>query len=253
MKPAATGRIFFWRGGSLWIGLAGEPAGLHRHHAVQVTLPFPGDRVRFQDDTGRWVDYTAALVVADHPHAFEARGQRVAQVFVDPESRDGRLLQRRHRGEGIVALSTTPLAGRIADLAAAYDNQASEAALVALARATVETLSGAGPGHEGAPDPRITRALELIREGLGDKVSLTAVAAAVHLSPDRFRHLFVQETGVGLRPYLLWLRLELALAAYVAGRTLTEAAYVGGFADSAHFSRTFRSMFGITPASVRPE
>ncbi len=253
MKPAATGRILFWRGGSLWIGLAGEPAGLHRHHAVQVTLPFPGDRVRFQDEAGRWVDYTAALVVADHPHVFEARGQRVAQIFVDPESRDGRLLQKRHRDAGIVALSSEPLAGRIAGLAAAYGNHASDGELVALARATITTLSGADPAQEGALDSRIVRALALIRERLGDKVSLTDVAAAVHLSPDRFRHLFVQETGVGLRPYLQWLRLELSLAAYVAGRSLTEAAYIGGFADSAHFSRTFKSMFGITPASVRPE
>ena len=92
MKPSATGRILFWRGGSLWIGLAGEPSGWHSHHAVQLTLPFPECRVRFQEPEGRWVDYTAALVVADHPHAFEARGQRVAQIFVDPESRDGRLM-----------------------------------------------------------------------------------------------------------------------------------------------------------------
>ena len=253
MKPSATGRILFWRGGSLWIGLAGEPSGLHAHHAVQVTLPFPGDRVRFQDPAGRWVDYTAALVVADHPHVFEARGQRVAQLFVDPESRDGRRLQALHRGAGVVALAAGPLAARIAGLAAAYESQASEAALVELARAMITTLSGAAPAQERTPDPRIARALQLVRDGLGDKISLDAVAAAVHLSPDRFRHLFVQETGIGLRPYLLWLRLEISLAAYVAGRSLTEAAYLGGFADSAHFSRTFKSMFGITPASVRPE
>ncbi len=253
MKPAATGRILFWRGGSLWIGLAGEPAGLHGHHAVQITLPFPGGRVRFQDPAGSWTSYSAALIVADHPHAFEARGQRVAQIFIDPESRDGRLLQRRHRDEGIVALPTGLLEERIAALAAAYEQQAGEAALVELARATVAILSGAGAEPERTPDARIARALVLIRAGLGDRISLTTLAAAVHLSPDRFRHLFVLEMGVGLRPYLLWLRLESSLAVYVAGRSLTEAAYIGGFSDSAHFSRTFKRMFGITPASVRPE
>lgn len=32
------------------------------------------------------------------------------------------------------------------------------------------------------------------------------------------------------------------------GSSLTEAAHVAGFADSAHLSRTFRSMFGIAPS-----
>ena len=71
----ATGRILFWRGGSLWIGLAGEPASLHAHHAVQITLPFPGGHAQFQGPSGRWTSYTAALVTAHQPHAFEARAQ----------------------------------------------------------------------------------------------------------------------------------------------------------------------------------
>jgi AraC-like DNA-binding protein len=253
MKPTATGRILFWRGGSLWIGRAGEPSGCHAHHAVQIALPFPGGRVRFQNPSGRWQSYAAALVAADQPHSFEARGQLVAQLFVEPESRDGRLLQQRYHGEGIVALPSGAPEQQIAELAGAYESRASDATLIALARAASATLSGGSAVPELAPDARIARALELIRARLGDKPPLTAVAAAVHLSPDRFRHLFMQETGVGFRPYVLWLRLEVSLAAYVAGESLTEAAYIGGFADSAHFSRTFKSMFGITPASVRPQ
>jgi len=56
MKPTATGRILLWRGGSLWIGLAGEPTGLHAHHAVQIALPFPHGRVRFQRPSGSWLE-----------------------------------------------------------------------------------------------------------------------------------------------------------------------------------------------------
>ena len=253
MKVSATGRILFWRGGSLWIGLAGEPAGYHAHHAVQIALPFPRGRVQFQGPSGPWTSYTAALVPAHQPHAFEARAQRVAQIFVEPESYEGRQLQRRYRDEGIVALPPETLEQEIAALAAAFEKRASDAALVALARAAIASVSGPIPEPKKPPDARIARALELIRGRLSDTIPLSAMAAAAHLSPDRFRHLFMQETGVGFRAYLLWLRLECSLAAYVAGVTLTEAAHTGGFADSAHLSRTFKRMFGIAPASVQPE
>lgn len=242
-----------WRGGSLWIGLAGEPSGFHAHHAVQVTLPFPGGHVRLQRPAESCTTYTAAIVAAHQPHAFEARDEFVAQMFVEPESREGRRLQLRYRDPGISSLAADDLEKQIAALASGYEKRASDADLVALARATVTKLAGANAAPTKAPDARVARALELIREGLGEAVPLGTIAAAVHLSPDRFRHLFLEETGVGLRPYVLWLRLECSLGAYVAGSTLTEAAYAGGFADSAHFSRTFRKMFGIAPASVRPE
>ena len=242
-----------WRGGSLWIGLAGEPSGLHAHHAVQITLPFPRGRVRFQRDSGDWKSYTAALVAAHQPHAFEARAQLLAQIFVEPESPEGRQLQLRYRNEGIAALPSGTLEQEIAVLASEYERRASDAALIALARAAIKTLAGATATTKSQPDARIALAVELIRQRLSGAIPLKAMAAAVHLSPDRFRHLFMEETGVSFRAYLLWQRLEFSLAAYVAGRTLTDAAYVGGFADSAHFSRTFKRMFGIAPASVRHE
>jgi AraC-like DNA-binding protein len=253
MKPSATGRILLWRGGSLWIGLAGEPAGQHAHHAVQIALPFPPGQVRFQLPDAPWTSYDAAIVAAHQPHAFEARNQFMAMVFVEPESRAGRELQRRAREPGVSALDAASLREEIASLSAAYERRASDAELIALTRAAITKIAGSRPIPGEPGDSRVARATELIRARLAGTISLSEIAAEVHLSPDRFRHLFLEETGVGLRPYVLWLRLETSLAAYVAGSTLTEAAHAGGFADSAHLSRTFKKMFGISPASVQPE
>jgi transcriptional regulator GlxA family with amidase domain len=253
MKPSATGRILLWRGGSIWIGLAGEPADSHAHHAVQIALPFAGGRVRFQVPGKDWQDFDAALVAAHQTHAFEARDQFMATLFVEPESREGRELQRRARDAGVVALDTRGLKAESEALASAYQSRASDEELMTLARATITKMAGSQPAPRIPGDPRVTRAIERIRARLGETVSLSAIAADVHLSPDRFRHLFLDETGVGLRPYVLWLRLETSLAAYVAGSSLTAAAHAGGFADSAHLSRTFKKMFGISPASVQPE
>jgi AraC-like DNA-binding protein len=253
MKTTASGRILIWQGGSLWIGRAGDATASHAHHAVQIGLPFSDDGLRFRREPGRWMNYPAAMIRANEPHAFEATGQLVAQIFVEPESLEGRLLQRRFADQGIATLDRAALQPQVAALAGAFEARAGNAELIALARETSAKIAGSTADAGALPDARITRAVALIRERLADTIPLSAMAAAANLSPDRFRHLFMRETGVGFRAYLLWQRLDRALAAYIAGNTLTEAAYIGGFADSAHFSRTFKRMFGIAPASIRLE
>jgi len=79
---------------------------------------------------------------------------------------------------------------------------------------------------------------------------INEAAGHVGLSPSRASHLFVEQTGLPFRAYVLWLRLVRAVDAHAKGLSLTEAAHEAGFADSAHLSRAFRRMFGLPAASL---
>ena len=65
-------------------------------------------------------------------------------------------------------------------------------------------------------DKRIERAVELLRERIGETVLLAEIADAACLSPDRFRHLFIEETGMRFRPYAVAAHLRRRIR--VAGR-----------------------------------
>ncbi|MEA3002356.1 MAG: hypothetical protein QOH81_1144 [Sphingomonadales bacterium] len=118
-----------------------------------------------------------------------------------------------------------------------------------IARALVTAI--AGPAEARVPDPRVRAMIEHAGGNLENAVTLPSAAGAACLSASRARHLFVEQTGLPFRTYLLWLRIRRAVELYAAGASLTEAAHEAGFADSAHFSRTFRRTFGLPAAALR--
>ena len=81
-------------------------------------------------------------------------------------------------------------------------------------------------------------------------LTLDEVAAEACLSPSRFRHLFVEETGMALRPYILWRRFLRSWELVLRGESLSRAAHESGFADAAHLTRTSRRMFGLAPSTM---
>lgn len=247
-----TGRILLWRGGSVWIGYAGKTTDFHSHHAIQITVTLSGGEVRFRLPGQEWKAYEAAVVAAHQSHAFEADDELVALVFIEPESREGRAIRERFR-KGIAPLSDKAIQSDVAAIATAYNEKGADHELIGSACAMISSLAATSPLPAIPLDKRILRATELLPDCLGQPIYLADIADAVHLSPDRFRHLFIEQTGIRFRPYVLWLRLGNSISSHAAGASLTEAAYAGGFADSAHFSRTFKKMFGIAPASVQLE
>jgi AraC-like DNA-binding protein len=103
-----------------------------------------------------------------------------------------------------------------------------------------------------ADDARVQRALLTLDQQLSGKVSAQSLAQAAHLSLSQLERLFVSQLGVPVRRLVMWRRLRMALDLALNGHTLTEAAHGAGFADSAHFSRTMKQLFGVTAgASLR--
>ena len=98
-------------------------------------------------------------------------------------------------------------------------------------------------------DPRLERALAALDQQLTGKVSAQALAQAAHLSLSQLERLFCDQLGLPVRRLVLWRRLRIALQLALAGGTLTDAAHGAGFADSAHFSRTMKQLFGVTAAA----
>jgi AraC-like DNA-binding protein len=107
------------------------------------------------------------------------------------------------------------------------------------------------PGTEPLPpDPRVQQIIDYAANHLDEPLTLESASRGIYLSPSRLRHLFVEQTGLAFKTYLLWLRLVKAVQTYSDDRvSLTEAAHLAGFSDSAHFSRVFKRTFGL-PATT---
>ncbi|MBP1473664.1 AraC family transcriptional regulator [Frateuria sp. MAH-13] len=247
-----VGRVLLWKGASVWVGRDTGQVQPHSHHAIQITLAATQPiRIRGASE-GAWHETLAAIVMPDRGHVFDGCGQPVAMVFVEPETLAGRALLARYGNRDVSLLADEGLATLAAALHAVFETRGTDQALIAAAQRVVEHLA-ATPAGPQAVDRRIATVLERVRDQPGAELTLAQAAALAHLSPSRFRHLFVAQTGISFRAYLLWARVGFAVARGLSGGSWTDAAQQAGFADSAHLSRTCRRMFGLAPTMLVPE
>lgn len=260
MSDETAGRRFVghfvpWDGGCMLIGHGGGIVPVHAHYAIQIALgDAPGIAFR-GSDAEAWTTYGGAMIPSRQPHSMDAtRPPHTAVVFVEPETREGRAIAARHLAHGIAAIPDEVVAARGAALfaawRAAWSAEGTEEDVVRAARAIVRALAGDVPPTI-VEDERLLRAIAWINAHLDGPVTLEAVAAEACLSPSRFRHVFVEATGMGLRPYVLWRRFLRVWALLMEGHSISAAAHAAGFADAAHLSRTSRTMFGMPPSAMQ--
>jgi transcriptional regulator, AraC family len=205
-----------WQG-ELWLGadfclVAGTTghARAHAHYAHQLLMARDGEVKAIIDDQPR---QAALLVIASN--------QRHAILDSDQQA---------------VTLFAEPLAFELADLQR-------------LCQSTGPDLQPLAEGLRELPrrqlDPRLEKALQRIRALDDGALPARKLAEEASLSLSQLERLFSGTLGLSVRRLVLWQRLRQALRLAMAGDSLTTAAIAAGFADSAHFSRSVRSHFGI--------
>ncbi|HTK54491.1 MAG TPA: AraC family transcriptional regulator [Gemmatimonadaceae bacterium] len=245
------GHFVSWDGGCLVVGRAKDIVPMHAHYAIQIAFGSqPGIRFR-SSEREEWTEYGGAIIPSRQPHTMDATVVPFNVVmFIEPETREGRALSEIYLRDGIAPLPDDKLADVVPQLFAAWQERRTTGAVTEAAREVVDALTG---GVEPAivSDQRILRAISYIKSHLDSELTLDEVAREAYLSPSRFRHLFVEETGMALRPYILWRRFVRVWELLTDGASLSTAAHRAGFADAAHLSRTSRRMFGFPPSALQ--
>jgi AraC family transcriptional regulator len=248
--PRYQGDFVAWQGGCGFLGMGGAGAiDTHSHHSIQLAFAAPdGLKVRF-GRLGAFEHCAGALVPSKAPHTVDLAGcDWSAVLFIDPETTEGRAIAAQLDGK-LRPLDAALIAPMAKKLENAWRAEADAGKVGAICEQLVRDLARAS-SREPA-DPRVLAVVDHIRRRVDHPITLGEAAAMAGLSPSRFRHVFVAETGMPLRTYVLWRRLLHVWTLLMQGETLAGAAHGAGFADSAHLSRTSRTMFGLPPSAMQ--
>jgi AraC-like DNA-binding protein len=168
----------------------------------------------------------------------------------------GQILRRESGAARLLSEHLHTLSQTLPDMAAREAPMLAEAAISMVAacfRPTAETRERAGASMVAATLDTIKRHIEARL----DRPSLTpaSIATAFRLSRSSLYRLF--EPLGGVSGYIQERRLARAHAALLQpanrGRRVHEIAFDCGFSSEAHFSRSFRSAYGIAPSALQKE
>jgi AraC-like DNA-binding protein len=265
LAPLISSNVWL-KPGILMIYGASLDAALHKHHVIQVIWPTGSAKCTLEN-----IEINgAALINSQVSHQLNMDAGWI--ILVEPQSDFGKKLSERLKshyvnndGESIEErLDFLPLPEALLEPAVSATNKVENSRdpidvhniitilkplLIALDIHTELTISNQSAS---ITDKRIQTLLKdldncLISDCLKPSHWAAAeVASHLALSEGRFLHLFREQMGIAWRPYLLWRRMICAISAMMKGRSATEAAYIAGFSDSSHLSRTFRAHFGMS-------
>lgn len=241
------GKVLLWDEQALFLGNAADTS-LHESPAIKICVALGEDfYLRFGDGEDPQ-PYASAIIAPGQLHAIDGRQREMAMLVLVPEAELAEPLNPLFMTNGVIALSRSVNA----QLKKLFDNKTISYQTVCFQM--MEIISAdIGFSGESSIDPRVAKSIASIRSGRESGVSVKEIAAGADLSESRFSHLFTENVRVPVRRYLLWLRLREAIHLLARGVSLTDSAYDAGFADSAHLTRTFRAMLGITPSALIKE
>lgn len=232
--------------GGLWGEL--NPHAMHRHYTVQLTV---SDQPFTTHTPSASLTASSVIIGSNVPHQLEVQpAQQVLLLNANPLGKLG--------GWAKAKLGKATLAEGASELCQALWQRSWQVTKTSTTKpgelaGQLEQLMAQSleplPLREPSLDERIRACLQQL-EQTRTILPASDMAASLALSTSRFLHLFKQETGLTYRRMGLWFKLVHSFRCYRPGMPLTELAHRCGFADSAHYARTFKETFGLTPSQL---
>ncbi len=230
-------------------------AEMHKHHAIQLVLGLD-DSFELSCGDVQQV-YDSILIPPNVSHQIQPGHGWHITLLIEPESNTGKgLIETYDLVDSPVAFEHESTSG-LKSVLIEQTSYLSKNDL--LTYSEVDTLITdwlrviAEPLAVSLCDDRIQRVLDIIHTNITcDRVKRLEFPE-VGLSKSRLAHLFVEQIGITLSRYVLWVRMKTAVRYILSGASLTESAHQAGFSDLAHLSRSFKNTFGLTMSDLFKE
>ncbi|MES0863128.1 GlxA family transcriptional regulator [Ruegeria sp. SCPT10] len=171
------------------------------------------------------VNLVRSVFVADEKHITASGGTATADLMLH-------LIERDHGAELAVAVA---------------DQMVYNAVRNATAKQRVSLQS-----RNGMRNAHLARSIEIMRDSIETPVSPSDIAERLGISTRQLERLFGKYLNTSPKKYLMEMRLERAQKLLLQTEaSITEVAFACGFENPGHFSRVYRSSFGVTPHSQR--
>ena len=117
---------------------------------------------------------------------------------------------------------------------------------------TQNALTGRQGSAGHLPGARLRRVIEHVQQNPDKDLTLSALAAVIHMSRFHFARLFKHSTGLPPHQFVVRQRIDHAMKLLTTAElSMAEIAPLVGFRTASHFSTIFRRVTGITPTRFR--
>lgn len=232
--PNRPARVWVGADRLVFSGLLPPVLDWHRHgfHCVLLSAERP-----FEVDDGRGPQRCQALLVpGGQNHRLRFDGQPMLTMYIPPHDDDFAALRVR---------------GGVATAAWHHDwSDAIDRWHTALDARPLNAIIRRAWARPAGFDHRVRRLAHRFATADGLKRAPAALAADFGLSGSRLAHLVKDHTGSSVGEVQRAYKFTHAARSMLAASNFTRAAHAAQFADSAHFSRSFRAAYGIAPSRI---
>nr|WP_242703811.1 AraC family transcriptional regulator [Enterococcus sp. 669A] len=249
-------------------GLIQEPLSLHWHRSIEIVLVLGDDLTIWKEGTTHTLkDGEVLLINSEESHEFLLERNHLYQgvsLIVSYEFLKRQVPQLDHfsftleKADQVLA-KIQQLLIDLRDLYLSQDQwvtfllqrKASECAYLLFSHCLQDHQTAL---QQSKYAQRYKTVIGYINEHFTEPITLSEVAEVVHLNPDFFSRNFKEYIGISFKDYLKKVRLNKAIGEmHHTGATLTEVAYISGFADHKAFVKAFKEVHGMTPSQYRKQ
>lgn len=227
---------------------------LHSHLAAAICAGLDGEIQIRGKGLPDWRLCRTALIPSGASHEVRTNGRQFGTILTEPGATNDLSESELSPDAGHIEIEPQNGARILTGLRSLQLFQSSESSSDPSRRVEAILEDLLGPARDALSrlelDARLVRVMEILLAAPAEVPGVTALAAAIDMSPSWLQHTFKAQIGVPIRRFRTWFRLKAAALFMKRGATLVEASFAAGFYDQSHFTNAFREMFGIQPGLV---